>query len=263
MVAGPATEPLPADSLGHAAGVEPAREQSQTPRYISFNAVLGILPPSILGWLPPGEQIGWSDLVNAASDAAPGLGISRHAWIEACQILGRETAATAVIVIAAKHGQNLISNPGGYLRGMIQRAAVGDLHLNQSVYGLLTADSDGRPANSADNPDNPGSNLEDELEDDDLDFDNEIENVEAPRHIVESLTPSILCWIPPGEPMHWDVLVDAASQAAPGLGVSQEAWAESCLMMGYKLTATSIIIIAAEHDRQDGPADDTGSPGDD
>jgi replication initiation protein RepC len=42
----------------------------------------------------------WADLVEAADRQQ--LGISRHAWIDACQTMGRYQAATAIAVIAAK-----------------------------------------------------------------------------------------------------------------------------------------------------------------
>ena len=59
------------------------------------------------------------------------LGISRSAWIDACQTMGRYQAATAVAVIAAK--RETIRSPGGYLRGMIGRAQNGELHLSNSL----------------------------------------------------------------------------------------------------------------------------------
>jgi replication initiation protein RepC len=76
----------------------------------------------------------WADLVEAADRIRQKLGISRPAWIEACQAMGRYQAAIAVAVIAAK-GET-IHSPGGYLRGMIDRAQNGELHLSNSLWGL-------------------------------------------------------------------------------------------------------------------------------
>jgi replication initiation protein RepC len=75
----------------------------------------------------------WADLVEAANGLRQQLGISRPAWIDACQAMGRYQAATAVAVIAAK-GET-IRSPGGYLRGMIGRARNGELHLSNSLWG--------------------------------------------------------------------------------------------------------------------------------
>jgi replication initiation protein RepC len=63
----------------------------------------------------------WADIVEAADGLRQQLGISRPAWIDACQAMGRYQAATAVAVIAAK-GET-IRSPGGYLRGMISAPA--------------------------------------------------------------------------------------------------------------------------------------------
>jgi replication initiation protein RepC len=76
----------------------------------------------------------WADLVEAADGLRQQLGISRSAWIDACQAMGRYQAATAVAVIAAKC--DIIHSPGGYLRGMTGRARNGELHLSNSLWGL-------------------------------------------------------------------------------------------------------------------------------
>ncbi len=48
--------------------------------------------------------------------------------------MGRERAAAAVAVIAAKGGN--IRSPGGYLRGMTERDREGRLNLHRSLWGL-------------------------------------------------------------------------------------------------------------------------------
>jgi replication initiation protein RepC len=76
----------------------------------------------------------WADIVEAANGLRQQLGISRPAWIDACQAMGRYQAAIAVAVIAVKG--KTIRSPGGYLRGMISRAQTGELHLSNSLWGL-------------------------------------------------------------------------------------------------------------------------------
>ena len=80
----------------------------------------------------------WADVVEAANGLRQQLGISRPAWIDACQAMGRYQAATAIAVIAAK--RQTIRSPGGYLRGMIDRAQNGELHLSNSLWGLARRD---------------------------------------------------------------------------------------------------------------------------
>jgi replication initiation protein RepC len=76
----------------------------------------------------------WAHIVDAADWVRSDLGISRHAWTEACATMGRYTAATAVAVIAAKSQE--IGSAGGYLRAMTARARASELHLDKSLYGL-------------------------------------------------------------------------------------------------------------------------------
>jgi len=86
-----------------------------------------------------GRPLGWSDIVDAAYDMLPTLGISRSAWLEACTTLRRDGAALAVMIIDRKmqDSPNSIKNPGGYLRAMTAKAKEGKLNLHGSVFGLL------------------------------------------------------------------------------------------------------------------------------
>ena len=98
-----------------------------TPRFVL--KVSPSLRPYILR-----EKPGWPDIVNAADWVRADLGISRDAWIAACETMGRTAAAAAIAVIAAKSGE--IRSAGGYLRAMTERAREGTLHLSRSFYGL-------------------------------------------------------------------------------------------------------------------------------
>lgn len=93
-----------------------------------------------------GRPLGWPDIVNAAHDLLPTLGISKSAWIEACMALGRDGAALAVMIIdqKAQDPADPIRNPGGYLRGMTARAKEGKLNLHRSIFGLLKKREDGK-----------------------------------------------------------------------------------------------------------------------
>lgn len=74
----------------------------------------------------------WPDVVDAAYSVRHWLGISDDAWKQSCTTMGREGTAVAIAIIAAKAGE--IRSPGGYLRGMIERARAGTLRLGPSVY---------------------------------------------------------------------------------------------------------------------------------
>ncbi len=80
------------------------------------------------------DRPGWMDIVNTIYHYRHGLGISEDAWKQACMAMGREGAAVALAIIAARADE--IESPGGYLRGMTQRAKAGDLNLGPSVYKI-------------------------------------------------------------------------------------------------------------------------------
>ena len=83
----------------------------------------------------------WNAFVDAAYTLKSELGISQSAWIEACQNLGRIGAAICVL-ITDRHMQREIDpvkRPGGYFRGMIAKARVGELRLHSSIFGILNA----------------------------------------------------------------------------------------------------------------------------
>ena len=105
------------------------------PPRIPVEAFWDILPDRVRDWLHEPHP-DWPDIVDAARQAAGGLGISGNAWIEACEALGRRDAAVAVSIIAIKHDQGLIHSPGGYLRGMTEKGRAGELDLSATIFGL-------------------------------------------------------------------------------------------------------------------------------
>ena len=102
---------------------------------IPIREFVAIMPPIVRLRLPYPEY-GWPDIVEAAYGAAGELGISDHAWGEACGELGRERAAVAVTIIAAKAERGLVRKPGGYLVGMTRKNVGGALRLRNSIFGL-------------------------------------------------------------------------------------------------------------------------------
>lgn len=81
----------------------------------------------------------WQDLITAADVMRVGIGLSEHAYADACGKLGRHAAAGILIVVAEKtlRDPERISRPGGYFRACVDRAVDGKLALAKSVFGLL------------------------------------------------------------------------------------------------------------------------------
>jgi replication initiation protein RepC len=105
---------------------------------------LAVLTPR-LGEYLRGRDPTWSDVVDAADMLRRELDISRPLWQEACQLMGRETAAIAVGVVSTKDPDHFTRTAGHYFHGMLQRAKKGELNLDRTIWGLRTAGQGGRP----------------------------------------------------------------------------------------------------------------------
>ncbi len=79
----------------------------------------------------------WEQLHRTAGQLRPMIGISEPAWNIAQERLGPQIAAAAIALIYDKFNAGEVASPGGYLRGMVEKAGVGELHLGRSFYGRL------------------------------------------------------------------------------------------------------------------------------
>ena len=80
----------------------------------------------------------WGDLHRVVGQLRPMIGISEHAWNLAQDRLGPQIATAALVLVFDKHCAGEVSSPGGYLRGMVEKAGAGELHLERSFYGRLS-----------------------------------------------------------------------------------------------------------------------------
>ncbi|MGH0004696.1 plasmid replication protein RepC [Pseudovibrio ascidiaceicola] len=128
-------------------GLEPPSAQAVLLRsgieHITLKQVLACASPMLRDMIRNASKSGgadWDSLIQAATLAAGYLGISKPAWQEACSKLGTSAAAT-LIVIAERRSTDpntSINSYGGFVRGCLAKAQVGDLHLQKSVFGLLS-----------------------------------------------------------------------------------------------------------------------------
>ena len=79
----------------------------------------------------------WNDLHRVAGQLRPMIGISEHAWNVAQDRMGTQVATAAFALVFEKHSSGEVASPGGYLRGMVEKAVAGELHLERSFYGRL------------------------------------------------------------------------------------------------------------------------------
>ena len=80
----------------------------------------------------------WGDLHRVAGQLRPMIGISEHAWNVAQDRLGPQIATAALVLVFEKHSAGEVASPGGYLRGMVEKAGAGALNLERSFYGRLS-----------------------------------------------------------------------------------------------------------------------------
>ncbi|MWB79018.1 replication protein C [Pseudooceanicola sp. 216_PA32_1] len=79
----------------------------------------------------------WNDLHRVAGQLRPMIGVTEHAWNVAQDRLGKQAATAALALVFEKHSTGEVASPGGYLRGMVEKAGAGELHLERSFYGRL------------------------------------------------------------------------------------------------------------------------------
>jgi replication initiation protein RepC len=76
----------------------------------------------------------WRDLVDTAGLVRSMLGISLHAWDEAREVMGEDSAAVTVAAILQR-AEN-ITSPGGYLRTLVERKRRGEYSLGPVLRAL-------------------------------------------------------------------------------------------------------------------------------
>ena len=118
---------------GSPAGQVDASTQKGPPDWL----ILETLSPRIATYLPADRTPGPRDLYEAANLSRCRMGISPHAWGEACKVLTRVGAALAVVIIASRLDAEEIRSPGGYLRGLTEAAREGRFDMARSLWGVV------------------------------------------------------------------------------------------------------------------------------
>jgi replication initiation protein RepC len=115
---------------GQGGGINPLRGFPMTP------AVALQIAPAFRG-LVNSPRPSWQEISEAAFIVRGSLGISQHAYGQACAVLGRYEAATAIAAISAKSDMGLVRSPGGLLRHMVDAHLGGTLRLDRTLFGLV------------------------------------------------------------------------------------------------------------------------------
>jgi hypothetical protein len=109
-------------------------------QHITMKQALNAASSRFKDHIPVGARpMCWNDLVEAAYALKRELGISQKSWADACLTLGRSGAAVCVLLTdnATQREDNPVTKPAAYFYAMINRAHAGELHLHNSIFGIL------------------------------------------------------------------------------------------------------------------------------
>ncbi|MCE8522718.1 replication initiation protein RepC [Ruegeria pomeroyi] len=81
----------------------------------------------------------WHELVRVADVVRPMMGISPSAWDEAKRYMGPEEASVVIVAMLERFGE--IRSPGGYLRSLSAKAALGEFSCGPMVMALMRRDA--------------------------------------------------------------------------------------------------------------------------
>ncbi|MEV8468869.1 plasmid replication protein RepC [Fluviibacterium sp. DFM31] len=137
-VSAPCQEALPQWDRGKT-GLQPPSTDLRNPSLKVSTALLAC--PNFASWAHSlgGHLRNWHDLYRLAGQFRPMIGVTNDTWRQAQEQLGAQSATIAFVLVFEKHCAGEIGSPGGYLRGMVRKAGAGDLHLERSIYGRMSA----------------------------------------------------------------------------------------------------------------------------
>ena len=126
-------------------GVDRFEDEGDTPRerkdQFMPNIPLGLVLASCQEFKSYAEQPvrHWHDLVRVADIVRPMMGISPSAWDEAKRYMGLEEASVVVVAMLERFGE--IRSPGGYLRSLSAKAAIGEFSCGPMIMALMRRDA--------------------------------------------------------------------------------------------------------------------------
>lgn len=111
------------------------RQESALRGFVVTPEFVVAIAPSFETWTGKNRP-SWAELLEASTFIRSELGISQHAWGQACVVLGRTEAVTTLAAIAARHQAGEVKSPGGLLRKMVELHQAGTLRLDRTLFGL-------------------------------------------------------------------------------------------------------------------------------
>ena len=116
-------------------GKRERRDESPLRGFVASPAFVVQIAPAFARWTNKATP-SFNDLLDASQLVRSELGISNHAWGQACVVLGRVEAVVTLAAIAARHEAGEVASPGGMLRRMVELHQSGELRLDRTLFGL-------------------------------------------------------------------------------------------------------------------------------
>ena len=93
------------------------------------------IAPNFRAWIDKPAP-SWVELLDASTMVRAELGVSQHAWGQACEVLGRIEAVVTLAAIDARRSAGEVQSAGGLLRKMVELHRAGTLRLDRTLFGL-------------------------------------------------------------------------------------------------------------------------------
>ena len=109
-------------------------------QHITLKQALNAASENFRNHMPMEERpMNWNDFVDAAYKMKGDMMISQSSWARSCSLLGRNGAAICLLLTdkAQQREINPVQKTGAYFNAMINRAKDGELHLHNSIFGIL------------------------------------------------------------------------------------------------------------------------------
>lgn len=116
-------------------GIRERRQESALRGFMVTTDFILRIAPTFQNWIASPHPT-WRELLEASWMVRSELGISQHAWGQACAALGHTEAVTMLAAISARHAAGGVKSPGGLMRRMVELHERGELRLDRTLFGL-------------------------------------------------------------------------------------------------------------------------------
>ena len=133
-------KPAEKDTTRREHSIKPTQPRTSVPDVPNAQVIVQACP-EFASWTHNmgGTLRDWASLHRAAGQLRAMIGVPDPIWGQAQAALGHQVATAALALVFEKYCNGEVASPAGYLRGMMAKAGAGELHLERSFRGRLSA----------------------------------------------------------------------------------------------------------------------------